>query len=68
MRSFARRAIALLAVVAALLAPLASAKLVVMHGYADVTSALVWIQADTPGPIRVAWRPAGSEREQAMTL
>lgn len=68
MRSFARRAIALLVVVAALLAPLASAKLVVMHGYADVTSALVWIQADTAGPIRVAWRPAGSERERAMML
>ncbi|HVF65225.1 MAG TPA: alkaline phosphatase D family protein [Casimicrobiaceae bacterium] len=44
------------------------AKLVVMHGYADVTSALVWIQADTPGPIRVSWRAAGAANEQSTTL
>lgn len=32
------------------------AKLVVMHGYADYTSALVWVQAEAPGSIRIAWR------------
>lgn len=70
--AFLLRARALVVVASAALvggvAPLASAKLVVMHGYADVTSALVWIQADSPGPIRIAWRPAGGEREHASTL
>ena len=46
----------------------ATARLVVMHGYADVTSALVWIQADAPGPIRVSWRPEGTERERVLDL
>ena len=46
----------------------AHARLVVMHGYADVTSALLWVQADTPGPIRIAWRADGGEREQVITL
>ena len=27
----------------------AQARLVVMHGYADYTSALVWVQAEAPG-------------------
>ena len=63
-----RRIVVACAAFAAAFAPAGSAKLVVMHGYADVTSALVWIQADAPGPIRVAWRPAGSEREQSVTL
>ncbi len=46
----------------------APARLVVMHGYADYTSALVWIQAEAPGPIDVAWRPNGDDREQRLTL
>ena len=45
-----------------------SARLVVMHGYADVTSALVWIQADAPGPIRISWWPQGDQRERSTTL
>jgi alkaline phosphatase D len=39
-----------------------------MHGYADVTSALVWIQADAPGPIAIAWRPDGAAAEQRLEL
>jgi alkaline phosphatase D len=39
-----------------------------MHGYADVTSALVWIQADAPGPIRVSWLPEGTQRERELML
>ena len=39
-----------------------------MHGYADVTSALVWIQADAPGPISVSWQPVTDGRERTMTL
>jgi hypothetical protein len=31
----------------------AAAKLTVMHGYADYTSALVWVMADAPGPIEI---------------
>ena len=46
----------------------ALARLVVMHGYADVTSALVWIQAEAPGPIRVSWRPESEGRERTITL
>ena len=34
----------------------AHAHLVVMHGYADYTSALLWVQAEAPGPIRVWWK------------
>ena len=57
-----------LAAIGAIGASVAQARLVVMHGYADVTSALVWIQADTPGPIRIAWQPDGGGREQSITL
>jgi alkaline phosphatase D len=35
--------------------PVAHARLVVMHGYADYTSALLWIQSESPGPVRVQW-------------
>jgi alkaline phosphatase D len=51
-----------------LLAPAANARLVVMHGYADVTSALIWIQADAPGPVVVSWRPAGEPTERRVEL
>jgi alkaline phosphatase D len=57
-------------VVAALLAALGGptyAKLTVMHGHADYTSALVWIQADAPGPVEIAWRVEGEERERRVT-
>src|SRR6266498_2680763 len=51
------------------LAPLsAAAKLVVMHGFADYTSALLWVQAQSPGPIEVSWRIDGEAREQLITL
>lgn len=39
-----------------------------MHGYADLTSALLWIQAESAGPIRVAWRPDGASAERTVTL
>ena len=63
----ALRAIALI-LIAGFAASFAQARLVVMHGYADVTSALVWVQAEAPGPIRIAWRADGADREQAITL
>ena len=37
----------------------ASAKLTVMHGYADYTSALLWVMADAPGPVEITWRAEG---------
>ena len=43
---FVIRAVAALALAA--LCALADARLVVMHGYADYTSALVWVQAQAP--------------------
>jgi alkaline phosphatase D len=46
----------------------ASARLTVMHGFVDYTSALVWIQADAPGPVEVAWRAEGDDRERRTTL
>ena len=44
------------------------AKLTVMHGFVDYTSALVWIQADAPGPIEVSWRVEGDDRERRATF
>lgn len=47
-------------------APAAPARLTLMHGYADYTSALLWIQAERDGPIAVTWRARdGSERSVA---
>ena len=44
------------------------ARLVVMHGYADYTSALVWVQAEAPGPIRIAWRTEQDGLDHELTL
>ncbi len=46
----------------------AAAKLTVMHGYADYTSALLWVMADAPGPIDIAWRPDAAGPERRITL
>ena len=63
---FVIRAVAALALAA--LCALADARLVVMHGYADYTSALVWVQAQVPGPVRIRWRSEhdGIEHEAAF--
>jgi len=45
-----------------------SAKLTVMHGYADYTSALLWVMADAPGPIEISWRPDAQAAEAKLTL
>ena len=49
-------------------ANVAVAHLVVMHGYADYTSALLWVQADAPGPIRITWRSDHDARAHELTL
>lgn len=46
----------------------AAARLVVMHGYADVTSALLWIQAEAPGPVSVSWRPEGEGADRSASF
>lgn len=46
----------------------AAAKLVVMHGYADLTSATLWIQTERAGPVTVAWRPDGETGERMVAL
>jgi alkaline phosphatase D len=53
---------------AALAAPPAAAALVVMHGFADEASALLWIQADAPSEVTVAWRPDGEAAERRILL
>jgi alkaline phosphatase D len=52
----------------ALAAPPVAARLTLMHGYADVTSAALWIQADAPGPIEVAWTPEGDATPRRATF
>lgn len=51
-----------------LVAGSANARLVVMHGLAEPTSATLWIQPDTPGPVRVFWRPEGESAERSVEL
>jgi len=46
----------------------AAAKLTVMHGYADSMSALLWVMADTSGPIAISWQPEGNAMERQVTL
>ena len=58
----------MLALAALALAPQSGAKLVVMHGYADYTSALLWVQADAPGPIEIAWQGAGDAIPRRQTV
>lgn len=60
--------IAVALLIAAFVADDAGARLVVMHGYADYTSALLWVQADAPGPISVRWRTEHDGRERELTL
>jgi alkaline phosphatase D len=61
-------ACAALAATGLLGAPPVAATLVVMHGYADLTSATLWIQADAPGTVTVAWRPDGDTAERRVEL
>lgn len=46
----------------------AAAKLTVMHGYADYTSALLWVMADAPGPIEISWRADVNGPERKLSL
>ena len=63
--SLAACALALLLAVAS---PAARARLVVMHGYADYTSALIWVQAEAPGAIRIRWRTEHDGLDHETTL
>jgi alkaline phosphatase D len=44
------------------------AALVVMHGPADETSATLWLQSDTDGPVTVAWRTARESAQRSLRL
>jgi alkaline phosphatase D len=57
-----------LAAACVLAVPRTAAKLVVMHGYPDLTSGTLWIQADAPGPVAVAWRPEGEAADRRVEL
>lgn len=46
----------------------AAAKLVVMHGPAELTSATLWIQTDGAAPVTVSWRVDGEAADRTMTL
>ncbi len=46
----------------------AAARLVVMHGPAELTSAVLWIQTDAPGTVRLSWRPDGDAAERQLEL
>ena len=46
----------------------AQPRLVVMHGYVDYTSALLWVQSEAPGPISIHWRTEHDGRDHALTL
>jgi alkaline phosphatase D len=61
------RAIVALATACLAAAP-AAAALVVMHGHAELTSATLWIQADGPTTVVVAWRPDSDAAERRIEL
>jgi alkaline phosphatase D len=66
---FMRRIARLLAVLGALLpAATVEARLVVMQGFADYTSAVLWMQADRAGPIAVDIAPEGRDEWRRFTL
>jgi len=45
-----------------------AAKLVVMHGYAELTSATLWIQTDAAATVTVSWRVDGGPAERSVEL
>ena len=62
-------ACAVVALPAACLAPgPAFATLVVMHGPAELTSAVLWIQTDVPATVIVAWQPDGEPALRRIEL
>jgi phosphodiesterase/alkaline phosphatase D-like protein len=61
-------ALAVLAVALALDAGAAAAKLTVMHGFADYTSVVLWVQADRPGPVEIDVAAVGGNETQHLSL
>jgi alkaline phosphatase D len=61
-------ALACIALAAWLTASAAAAKLVVMHGPAELTSATLWIQTDVPTAVTVSWRAEGEADERTQEL
>ena len=46
----------------------AAAKLVVMHGHAELASATLWIQTDAATPIKLSWQVDGEAGERTLEL
>jgi alkaline phosphatase D len=46
----------------------AAARIVVMHGHAEVESATLWIQTDRATPVTVTWRVDGESAERTTSL
>lgn len=46
----------------------AAARLVVMHGPAELASATLWIQTDAPAEVAVSWRVDGETSERSIAL
>jgi alkaline phosphatase D len=65
-RSFAGGALALVALLAT--GSPAAAGLVVMHGPAELTSATLWIQTETPATVVVVWRPEGETADRRVEV
>ena len=50
--------------IALALSPVAHARLTLMHGFADYTSALLWVQTDEPSTVDVSWRTDGETADR----
>ena len=48
--------------------PLCHARLVIMHGYADYTSATLWVQTDGPGTVTITCTAGGHTASTPMTI
>jgi alkaline phosphatase D len=46
----------------------AEARLVIMHGHAELTSVMLWAQSDRAGPVTIAWRADGQANERTIEL
>ena len=60
--------LACVALAAWLTASAAAARLVVMHGPAELTSAMLWIQTDVPTSVTVSWRTDDESTERTQEL
>ena len=58
----------ILALAMLLLANTVHAAMTVMHGFADYTSVLLWIQTDRPGPVAITVTPEAGGEGRLLTF